>query len=77
MSAFLERTNWVKACGGQNRPLLPGALLEVVVTAASKQGRRMVPVSVDPKAKAKAIVKVECHRFVPASLISTASACAR
>ncbi len=58
MSAFLERTNWVKACGGQNRPLLPGALLEVVVTAAPKQGKRMVHVSVDPKVKAKAVVKV-------------------
>ena len=60
MSAFLERTNWVKACGGQNRPLQPGALLEVVVTAAPKQGKRMVHVSVDPKAKAKAVVKVGC-----------------
>ncbi|CAL5224877.1 g7636 [Coccomyxa viridis] len=57
MSAFLERTNWVKACGGHNRPLLPGALLEVVVTAAPKQGKRMVHVSVDPKVKAKAVVK--------------------
>ena len=58
MSAFLEKTNWVKACGGQNRPLLPGALLEVVVTAAPKPGKRMVHVSVDPKAKAKAVAKV-------------------
>ena len=48
----------MKACGGQNRPLLPGALLEVVVTAAPKPGKRMVHVSVDPKAKAKAVAKV-------------------
>jgi hypothetical protein len=60
MSAFLERTNWTKACGGQNWLLQPGALLEVVVTAAPKQGKCMVHVSVDPKAKAKAVVKVGC-----------------
>lgn len=60
MSAFLERTNWIKACGGQDRPPQPGALLEVVVTAAPKEGKRMVHVSVDPKAKAKAVVKVGC-----------------
>lgn len=71
MSAFLERTNWVKACGGQNRPLQPGALLEVVVTAAPKQGKRMVHVSVDPKAKAKAVVKVGC----PAAHLSFTQAC--
>lgn len=64
MSAFLERTNWVKACGGHNRPLLPGALLEVVVTAAPKQGKRMVHVSVDPKVKAKAVVKVSFCSYV-------------
>ena len=39
VSAFLERTNWAKACGGAARPLLPGALLEVVVTAPPKQAR--------------------------------------
>ena len=71
MSAFLERTNWIKACGGQNRPLQPGALLEVVVTAAPKQGKRMVHVSVDPKAKAKAVVKVGC----PAAHLTSMQAC--
>lgn len=39
VTAFLERTNWAKACGGAAAPLLPGALLEVVVTAAPKQAR--------------------------------------
>ena len=42
VSAFLERTNWAKACGGTARPLLPGALLEVVVTAPPKQARLRV-----------------------------------
>ena len=69
MSAFLEKTNWMKACGGQNRPLLPGALLEVVVTAAPKLGKRMVHVSVDPKAKAKAVAKVgDCAAHICQSL---------
>ena len=39
VTAFLERTNWAKACGGEARPLLPGTLMEVVVTAAPKQAR--------------------------------------
>ena len=68
MSAFLERTNWVKACGGQNRPLLPGTLLEVVVTAAPKQGKRMVHVSVDPKVRAKAVVKVRSQFHMPSAV---------
>ena len=41
VTAFLERTNWAKACGGEARPLLPGTLMEVVVTAAPKQARML------------------------------------
>ncbi len=57
VTAFLERTNWLKACSGEARPLLPGAVLPVTVTAAARPGRPLVHVSADPKSLAKGAVK--------------------
>jgi hypothetical protein len=58
VTAFLERTNWVKACGGEARALHPGTLLETVVTAGYKKGKRLVHVSVDSKALGKSVTQV-------------------
>ncbi|BDA47226.1 probable protein RRP5 homolog [Coccomyxa sp. Obi] len=57
VTAFLERTNWLKACGGEARPLLPGTVLPVAVTAAARPGRPLVHISADPKTLAKGVVK--------------------
>lgn len=57
MTGFLERTNWLKACGGEARPLPPGTVLPVTVTAAARPGRPLVHVSADPKSLAKGVVK--------------------
>lgn len=55
MTAFLERTNYAKAFGADAPAPRAGTLLEVVVTAA--RDRRMVHVSVDPRAAAAAVAK--------------------
>lgn len=54
----MERANWVKACGGEAKALHPGALLEVIVTAGYKKGKKLVHVSADPKALSKAVAQV-------------------
>ena len=52
---ILERSNYAKAFGAGAPAPRPGALLEVVVTAA--KDRRMVHVSADPQAVAAAVAK--------------------
>ncbi len=55
VTAFLERSNYAKAVGAPGAAPRPGALLEVVVTAA--RDRRMVHVSADARAAAAAVAR--------------------
>ena len=55
VTAFLERSNYAKAVRAPGAAPRPGALLEVVVTAA--RDRRMVHVSADARAAAAAVAR--------------------